>query len=100
MEKRIDSALEKHNMTYLEMLRKIAITCDEFILFAREKKYDPKFETWPKKCGEVFSDIPILTGFGTCFITNPSYKIRWVASVKFLQLISVTKWCGTNQRYF
>ena len=41
MEKRIDSALEKHNMTYLEMLRKIAITCDEFILFVREKRYSP-----------------------------------------------------------
>ena len=76
MEQRIDTALVKHNMTYLEMLRKVAITCDEFILFVRERKYDPKTDTWPKKCGEVFSEIPILTGFGTCFITNPNYKIR------------------------
>ena len=80
MEARIDAALVKHNMTYLEMLRKVAITCDEFILFVREKKYDPEFATWPKKCGEVFSEIPILTGFGTCFITNPDYKIRCVGS--------------------
>ena len=31
---------------------------------------------WPRKCGEVFSELPILTGFGTCFILNPSYSIR------------------------
>ena len=75
MENRIDEALTKHSLTYLELLRNVAVTCDEFILFVREKKYSPDFRKWPKKCGEVFLEQPILTSFGTCFINNPNYEL-------------------------
>ena len=38
MEARVSASLAAHNLTYLQLLRRLAITCDEFILFVREKK--------------------------------------------------------------
>ena len=34
-------SLAAHNLTYLQLLRRLAITCDEFILFVRETRYSP-----------------------------------------------------------
>ena len=41
MEARVSASLAAHNLTYLQLLRRLAITCDEFILFVREKRYSP-----------------------------------------------------------
>merc|ERR1712012_23615 len=30
---------------------------------------------WPRKCGDVFMETPILTSFGTCFMSNPEYNM-------------------------
>ena len=38
MEARVSASLAAHNLTYLQLLRRLAITCDEFILFVREKR--------------------------------------------------------------
>jgi len=88
MENRIDEAMSKHNISYLQLLRNVAVTCDEFILFVREKKYNPDFSTWPKKCGEVFLEQPILTSFGTCFISNPNYELS-TTSTGFIERMTI-----------
>ena len=70
MEKRISNSMEKFGLTYMELLRKVAVTCDEFILIVREKTYSQNMADWPNKCGDVFYDFPILSSFGTCFMSN------------------------------
>ena len=76
MEGRIKAAMKSNNVSYLELLRKVAIGCDEFILFIRQKSdsFTEDSANWPKSCGEIFSTFPILTPFGTCFTTHPNYS--------------------------
>ena len=91
MEERIAKSMEKFGMTYMELLRKVAVTCDEFVLFVREKTYSPDMNEWPRKCGDIFYDFPILSSFGTCFVTNSDYNLTWVFrnySDKLINLIS------------
>ena len=38
MEALISGSMARHGLTYLQLLRRVAVTCDEFILFVREKK--------------------------------------------------------------
>ena len=38
MEAAISASMARHGLTYLQLLRRVAVTCDEFILFVREKK--------------------------------------------------------------
>ena len=38
MEALISASMARHGLTYLQLLRRVAVTCDEFILFVREKK--------------------------------------------------------------
>ena len=38
MEALISASMARHGLTYLQLLRSVAVTCDEFILFVREKK--------------------------------------------------------------
>ena len=38
MEAAISASMARHGLTYLQLLRRAAVTCDEFILFVREKK--------------------------------------------------------------
>ena len=68
--------MELYNVSYLQLLRNVSISCDEFILFMREKSenFTEDSESWPKTCGEIFSTFPILTPFGTCFTTHPNYS--------------------------
>lgn len=73
METRVEEAMETHNMTYLQLLRKVAISCEEFVLFVREKSYPEEITEWPDKCGDIFLTQPIFTPFGVCFKTNPDY---------------------------
>ena len=75
MEETINSAMKKHDLTNLELIRKVAISCDDFILFVREKVYPDDMNQWPRKCGDVFMETPILTSFGTCFMSNPEYNM-------------------------
>ena len=83
MEKRISNSMEKFGLTYMELLRKVAVTCDEFILFVREKTYSQNMADWPNKCGDVFYDFPILSSFGTCFMTNIENNLTWVEHLDF-----------------
>ena len=41
MEERINEAIKIHNVSYLEFLRDIAVNCDQFIFFVREKSFGP-----------------------------------------------------------
>ena len=75
MEARISKSMEKFGMSYLELLRAVAVTCDEFVLFVRQKTYSPNITEWPRKCGDIFYDFPLLGSFGTCFLTNPDYNL-------------------------
>ena len=75
MDARIEEAMTEFNISYLDLLRDLAVSCDQFILFLREKSYGPNWDYWPKACGDVFSKVPILTPFGTCFTTEPNYTI-------------------------
>ena len=72
---RIAAAMTKHSLSYLELIRRVAIDCDDFILFVREKTYPKDMSLWPRKCGDIFMAKPILTSFGTCFMTNPEYNM-------------------------
>ena len=76
METKIDATLKEHNISYLELLRELAIDCDQFLLFAREKNWGNDLSQWPAICGTVFSSVPILTPFGTCFTSNSNFKIE------------------------
>ena len=76
MEGRIKAVMESKNVSYLQLLRDVAISCDEFILFIRQKSADftEDPESWPRSCGHIFSNFPILTPFGTCFTSHPNYS--------------------------
>ena len=78
MERRIKESMIRNKLTYLQLLRNVAIDCDEFILFLRQKSDDfgEDRSLWPKTCGDIFSNIPVLTPFGTCFTTSPNYTQR------------------------
>ena len=49
MEARISQSLAQHNLTFLELLRNIAVDCDQFILFVRDKSFESDMEEWPEK---------------------------------------------------
>ena len=51
MDARISEALARHNLTYLELLRQLAVDCDQFILFVRDKSFESEMDQWPKKYG-------------------------------------------------
>ena len=76
MEKRINETIKIHNITYLELLRDVAIGCNQFIYFVKEKSFGPNWDNWPTVCGTIFSKTPILTPFGTCYTTHPDYEIK------------------------
>ena len=77
MEDKIKAAMDWKNVTYLQLLRDVAISCDNFVLFLRQKSdsYGSNVTQWPKPCGDIFSPVPVLTSFGTCFTTNPNYTM-------------------------
>ena len=41
--------MAQHNLTYLELLRKLAVDCDQFILFVRDKSFEAEMNEWPEK---------------------------------------------------
>ena len=41
--------MAQHNLTYLELLRKLAVDCDQFILFVRDKSFESDMNEWPEK---------------------------------------------------
>ena len=51
MDARITQSLAQHNLTYLELLRKLAVDCDQFILFVRDKSFESDMTEWPDKYG-------------------------------------------------
>ena len=65
MEERLLNAMEKFNLTRLEMFKRIAVKCEEFIHFVREKSFGPEFYSWPLPCGDIFYNVPIFAPFGT-----------------------------------
>ena len=50
MDVRINDSMAKHNLTYLDLLRNLAIDCDKFILFVRDKSFSKygNYANWPK----------------------------------------------------
>ena len=77
MESRLEAAMETHNISYFDLLRDVAIDCNQFILFLREKSFGPNWAEWPSFCGEVFSEVPIFTPFGTCFTTATNFSLKY-----------------------
>ena len=49
MDARISQSMAQHNLTYLELLRKLAVDCDQFILFVRDKSFESDMNEWPEK---------------------------------------------------
>ena len=82
MEERILETMRQFTMTRLEIFQNIAVQCEDFIGFFRDKSFGTDYYSWPKICGEIFYNIPIFTPFGTCFTTKMS--IRLVLIVYFL----------------
>ena len=70
METKLLMIMDKFNLTRLELFRKIAVTCEDFIVFVRDNSFGSDSETWPKICGELFYNVPIFTPFGTCYTTK------------------------------
>ena len=60
MEARVAGAMAAHNLTYLQLLRALAVDCDQFVLFVRDKSFGPELAAWPAKCGTIFSTVPPL----------------------------------------
>ena len=90
MENRLLRSMEKFNLTRLEMYRKIAVKCEEFIGFVREKSFGPNIQSWPLPCGDVFFKVPILTPFGTCFTTKKT--IRWIQKIVYYAIRIEGSW--------
>ena len=76
MEHRLSEAKLKHNISYLELLREVAVRCEEFVIFVREKRFGPDPTTWPQPCLHLLSPLPILSPFGTCFTSQPNFTQR------------------------
>ena len=74
MEERLVNAIEKFNLTRLEMFKRIAVKCEEFIHFVREKSFGPDVYSLPLPCRDIFYKVPIFTPFGTCFTTNRTIR--------------------------
>ena len=47
MDDKIALSMEKYNLTYLELLRNLAVDCDQFILFVRDKSFGADYDSWP-----------------------------------------------------
>ena len=76
MDARVEGAMAAHNLTYLQLLRALAVDCDQFVLFvryftvlyctvlcslSRDKSFGPEMASWPAKCGTIFSTVPPST---------------------------------------
>ena len=90
MEERITAAMKWKNVTYLQLLRDVAISCEDFVLFLRQKSdlYGADISRWPVPCGDIFSTVPVLTSFGTCFTSNPNYTLT-TSSVGVTERITI-----------
>ena len=49
MDEKISLSMAKHNLTYLELLRTLAVDCDQFILFVRDKSFGGQRDKWPAR---------------------------------------------------
>ena len=47
MDNKIALSMAKFNITYLDLLRKLAVDCDQFILFVRDKSFGGQYDSWP-----------------------------------------------------
>ena len=74
LEKRLEAALVDNSLTRLELFRKVAVKCEEFIIFVREKSFGEDPKSWPLKCGDIFYKTPIFTPFGTCFTSKEAIR--------------------------
>ena len=69
MENKILNSMEKFGLTRLELFRKVAVKCENFIVFFRESSFGSDTTQWPKICGDLFYPLPMFSPFGTCFTT-------------------------------
>ena len=52
--------MAKYNLTYLELLRKLAVDCDQFILFVRDKSFGGQYESWPARYIKKIDTCPLI----------------------------------------
>ena len=83
MEKKLIHSMEKFHLTRLELFRKVAVKCENFIVFFRESSFGPDTSKWPKICGDLFYPIPIFSPFGTCFTTVFNLRLVWCMRLIF-----------------
>ena len=85
MKARVSTTLTAHNPSHTQPRWRLTITCDQFLLSDREEQHSPGMAqatrrdmTCPSGLGNVvrFSQLPVLMGFGICFIFPPSHCIR------------------------
>ena len=74
MEEKLLKSLKKFDLSRLELLRNVAVKCEQFIIFMREQSFGSDQRNWPTVCGDVFDTIPILSPFGTCFTSKIDVK--------------------------
>ena len=75
MEKKLLNSMETFGLTQLELFRKVAVKCENFIVFFRESSFGSDTTKWPKICGDLFYPIPMFSPFGTCFTTVSNLRL-------------------------
>ena len=75
IEKKLLNSMEKFGLTRLELFRKVAVKCENFIVFFRESSFGSDTTKWPKICGDLFYPIPLFSPFGTCFTTVSNLRL-------------------------
>lgn len=53
VDEKIAQSMAKYNVTYLELLRNLAVDCDQFILFVRDKSFGSQSESWPARSSHL-----------------------------------------------
>ena len=75
MENKLLNSMEKFGLTRLELFRKVAVKCENFIVFFRESSFGSDTTQWPKICGDLFYPLPMFSPFGTCFTTVSNLRL-------------------------
>ena len=58
------------NKTFLDLLRAVAIDCDDFVMHMNSKVLSRNTQNKNRKCGDLFNQQPIFSPIGTCFTTK------------------------------
>ena len=69
---KVDTAINNlgKNKTFLDLLRTVAIDCDDFVMHMNSKVLSRNTQNKNRKCGDLFNQQPIFSPIGTCFTTK------------------------------